>query len=297
EGMKSPSVSFAGKTSVREMMALVDRCRLFITNDSGPMHVASALGVPVVAVYGPTDPSATPPSGPAAVVRNKVECAPCVHRECPIDHRCMEGVSAGRVLEEAERLMKSGAGGSAAVFLDRDGTIIRDVGHLSSLDQLSLIPGAARAVGRLNRAGVRTILVTNQSGVARGLFTEAFLDEAHRRLQTLLAKEGARLDRIYYCPHHPDFMRCDCRKPEMGMVERAVREGPIDLARSYVVGDKSLDIALARGGAKGVLVRTGYGESALQEISRSEKRPDHVALDLSAAVEWILDDIQKRDRR
>ncbi|MDC4223303.1 MAG: glycosyltransferase family 9 protein [Candidatus Manganitrophus sp.] len=104
--MKHPAVVMAGKTTVRMMMALISRCRLFITNDSGPMHIASALGVSVVAVFGPTNPDATSPAGTDdLIVRNKVDCAPCTHRECPIDHRCMTGVSVEAVVEAAERQM------------------------------------------------------------------------------------------------------------------------------------------------------------------------------------------------
>lgn len=293
ETMKHPSILLAGKTTIRQMMALISRCRLFVTNDSGPMHVASALGVPLVAVFGPTDPAATGPAGQDnIIVRNQVECAPCTHRECPIDHRCMEGVSADEVLGAAEKQLSEKR--FAAVFLDRDGTINEDVGYMDSLDKFSLIPGAAAAIARLNRRGVRVFLVTNQSGIARGVFTEAFLHSVHAELQTLLKKEGAFLDGIFYCPHHPSVSPCTCRKPEMGMIERAVLEHRIDLSVSYVVGDKGLDMALAQGGAKGILVRTGHGEATLQEMRSTGIGPDYVADDLTKAVDWILEEMNKR---
>jgi histidinol phosphatase-like enzyme len=116
----------------------------------------------------------------------------------------------------------------------------------------------------------------------------------HHHLKTVLAEAGAHLDGIYYCPHHPEIIPCTCRKPQMGMIERAISEHPIDLSGSYVVGDKPLDMGLARGGMKGVLVRTGHGEASLQEMVQARTRPDHVAADLSAAVEWILEDLQRR---
>ncbi len=293
--MRHPAVIVAGKTTVRMMMALIARCRLFITNDSGPMHIASALGSPVVAVFGPTNPDATSPAGADdLIVRNKVDCAPCTYRECPIDHRCMSGVSVEAVVAAAERKWASLGRRKVAVFLDRDGTINRDVGHMDALHKFSVIPGSVEAIARLNRRGISAIIVTNQSGVARGIFPEERVGEVHRHLQSLLAEAGAHLDGIYYCPHHPEIIPCGCRKPAMGMIERALSEHAVDLSGSYVVGDKPLDMGLARGGAKGVLVRTGHGEASLQEMAQSGKRPDHVADDLTAAVEWILEDLQRR---
>jgi histidinol-phosphate phosphatase family protein len=178
--------------------------------------------------------------------------------------------------------------------LDRDGTINEDVGHMNSLDKFALIPGAAAAIARLNRHGIPVFIITNQSGVARGLFTERFVGEVHRHLQALLAKERGFLNAIYYCPHHPDFVPCGCRKPAMGMIEKAVSEHPVDLSQSYIVGDKPIDMALAQGGAKGVLVQTGYGETSLQEMLHSGKKPDAVAKNLAKAVEWILNDMKER---
>jgi heptosyltransferase-2 len=293
--MKHPAVVVAGKTTVRMMMALISRCRLFITNDSGPMHVASALEVPVVAVFGPTNPDATSPAGADdLIVRNKVDCAPCVHRECPIDHRCMTGVSVEAVVEGAERQMARLGRRKIAVFLDRDGTINQDVGHIGTIDRFEMIPGAAEAITRLNRRGIQVMIVTNQSGAARGFFTEEQIGEVHRYLRELLSKGGGHLDAIYYCPHHPEIVPCTCRKPQMGMIERAILEHQVDLSGSYVVGDKPLDMGLARGGMKGVLVRTGHGEASLQEMVQAGTRPDHVADDLPAAVAWILEDLQRR---
>ena len=182
----------------------------------------------------------------------------------------------------------------AAVFLDRDGTIIEEVGYLDRPERVELYPWAIDAVRALNRAGLRVILVSNQSGVARGFFTEAVVDAVHRRLAELLQAGGAVIDAYYYCPHHPDgrlpeyARRCECRKPGRGLVDRAQRELGIDPQRSFTVGDRWLDVALARAvGAKGVLVRTGYGES-------EERRPpegltaDAVVDNLAAAAGWIL---------
>ena len=153
-----------------------------------------------------------------------------------------------------------------AVFLDRDGTLIEERGYLDRLDLIAPFPWASSALRRLRDAGYALVLVTNQAGVARGYFDEAFVQEAHRHLAALLAADGVVLDGYYYCPHHPEgtvpaYRRtCRCRKPGPGMVEQAAADLGLDVARSFVVGDKWLDVELAaNAGARGILVRTGYG--------------------------------------
>ena len=185
-----------------------------------------------------------------------------------------------------------------AVFLDRDGTLIEDVGYLDVIERLALFPWSVDAIRALNRAGLPVVIVTNQSGVARRYFTEAFVEETHRTLDRLLAAGGAHVDAYYYCPHHPDgavaeYRRhCDCRKPGRGLVDRATRDLGLDPERSFVVGDTWLDVGLARSvGARAILVRTGSG--AVEE----RRPPDGVAADavvdnLAAAASWILLNLQ-----
>ena len=181
-----------------------------------------------------------------------------------------------------------------AVFLDRDGTLIDEVGYLDRTERVALYPWSVDAVRVLNRAGFRVVVVSNQSGVARGLFTEATVNEVHQHIESRLAEGGAHVDAYYYCPHHPDGtvdayrQRCTCRKPGRGLVDRAVEELGIDPSRSFVVGDRWLDVGLAHAvGAQGVLVRSGYG---LTEEERP--LPDlmaHAIVDnLIAATSWIL---------
>jgi D-glycero-D-manno-heptose 1,7-bisphosphate phosphatase len=184
----------------------------------------------------------------------------------------------------------------AAVFLDRDGTIIEDVGYLDAIERMALFPWSVDAIRALNRAGFAVVVVTNQSGVARRYFTDAFVEETHRALDERLAAGGARIDAYYYCPHHPDgkvaryACACDCRKPQRGLVDRAVRELDVDPARSYVVGDRWLDVALARQvGAKGVLIRTGYGATE-EARPPAGLRADAIADNLIGAVSWVLGD-------
>ena len=156
-----------------------------------------------------------------------------------------------------------------AVFLDRDGTMIEERGYLDRLDLITLFPYTADAIGSLREAGYAIVVVTNQAGVARGYFDEAFVRRAHAHLDALLAPSGAAPDAYYFCPHHPEGIveayrqECRCRKPRPGMIEDAVRDLGLDLARSFVVGDKWLDVELAnQAGTRGILVRTGYGETA-----------------------------------
>jgi D-glycero-D-manno-heptose 1,7-bisphosphate phosphatase len=181
-----------------------------------------------------------------------------------------------------------------AVFLDRDGTLIEEVGYLDRPERVELYPWSIDAIRTLNRAGLRVVVVTNQSGVARGFFDSGVVDQVHDRIAELLAEGGATIDAYYYCPHHPDgkipelTRPCDCRKPRRGLVDRAVERLGIDPARSFTVGDRWLDVALAREvGGRGILVRTGYG-------AREEQRPqkglaaDAVVNNLIEAAGWIL---------
>ncbi|MEX1182914.1 MAG: HAD family hydrolase [Gemmatimonadota bacterium] len=169
-----------------------------------------------------------------------------------------------------------------AAFLDRDGTIVEEAHYLDDPDQVALIPGAAAALRRLERAGFLTVLVTNQSGIARGLYTEQQFRAVQGRVAELLARDGARLGAVYHCPHHPDHTGpCDCRKPDLGMYRRAALEHGLDLASSIYVGDKLTDVVPAlRTGGRGFLVRTGYG------VAEAEDAPAgiHVVADLGAVA-------------
>jgi D-glycero-D-manno-heptose 1,7-bisphosphate phosphatase len=188
------------------------------------------------------------------------------------------------------------SGRAPAVFLDRDGTIIEDVGYLRRLDQIRLFPWTAGSIRALNLAGLPVVVTTNQAGVARGLLTETFLEEVHSELTKRLEAGGARIDAYYYCPHHPTkgvvaeyAIACDCRKPARGLVDRASRDLDLDPAESFVVGDTWLDIGLARAaGARGVLVRTGAGAEQERAGPPPGLTADAIVDNLAAAVSWIL---------
>jgi D-glycero-D-manno-heptose 1,7-bisphosphate phosphatase len=180
-----------------------------------------------------------------------------------------------------------------AVFLDRDGTMIEERGYLNRLDLVAPFPYTAAAIARLREAGFAVVVVTNQAGIARGYFDEDFVRSVHAHLNTLLPP-NAIPDAYYFCPHHPDGVVaayrtvCRCRKPAPGMIEQAVADMGLDVSRSFVVGDKWLDIGLAnQAGARGILVRTGYG------ADNADEPPDGVQVErivatLGEAADYIL---------
>ena len=183
---------------------------------------------------------------------------------------------------------------TGAVFLDRDGTMIHDVGYLRDPGEIEFFPWTVDSIRALNAAGFLVVVTTNQSGIARGLFSEQQLAEIHAAMRRVLENGRAAVRAYYYCPHHPNgtiaaFTKvCDCRKPARGMVEQAARDLGIDPSRSFVVGDTWLDVGLARScGAKGILVRTGAG-------AKAERNPvaglnaDAIVDNLAAAASWIL---------
>jgi D-glycero-D-manno-heptose 1,7-bisphosphate phosphatase len=180
------------------------------------------------------------------------------------------------------------------VFVDRDGTITEEVGYLNHISRFRLLLGAAEAIRRLNEAAIPVVVVTNQSGVGRGYFPEELVREVHERMIVELRAKGARLDGVYYCPH-VTADGCACRKPNTGMLDQAASVLGLDLKRSFVVGDREGDIALAvRAGARGVLVRTGYGEGELAWNAKNwPQQPDFVASDLAEAAGWILKEVQQ----
>jgi D-glycero-D-manno-heptose 1,7-bisphosphate phosphatase len=183
-----------------------------------------------------------------------------------------------------------------ALFLDRDGVVIEEVGYLSQPAQVRLLPGAAAAIAWLNRRAIPAIVVTNQAGVAHGYYAESRIAEIHRRLDELLAEHGARVDAYYYCPHHPqaavaEYRRdCRCRKPSPGMLVRAAREHGLSLRRSCLVGDKLSDLEAGRAaGCRVILVRTGYGAEVEKSLGQHGLGGIDVAADLAEAVQGHVD--------
>ncbi len=176
------------------------------------------------------------------------------------------------------------------VFLDRDGTVIQEKNYLSRIEDITFIAGSEEAVARLNKAGAKVVIISNQSGVARGYFPENTVHDIHQAMQEHLAAYNAHLDAFYYCPHHPDE-GCSCRKPKTAMLERAAQDLGLSL-RGVMVGDQWTDLATARAaGITAILVRTGYGEKLIAE---GKANADFIASDLAEAVEWILSHLGHR---
>lgn len=181
-----------------------------------------------------------------------------------------------------------------AVFLDRDGTLLEEAGYLDRLERLVFFPYSIDAVRLLNRAGFTVVVVTNQAGIARGIFKEAFVGDAHRHITERVNAGGARIEAFYYCPHHPDAVveslrkQCECRKPRPGMLRQAAEDHGLDLVRSFVIGDRWHDLqAGAAVGAPGVLVRTGYGRTE-EAAPVPGLNPAAITDNLIDAVGWVL---------
>jgi histidinol-phosphate phosphatase family protein len=178
-----------------------------------------------------------------------------------------------------------------AVFIDRDGTIIFERGYITVADRVEILPGAAAAIVRLRSSGWKVIVVSNQGCVAKGMITEEELGAINFRMLAMLGGEGAEVDGVYCCPHHPEgvvpeySIECDCRKPRPGLLERAAGDHGLALSECVMIGDTRRDIGAAHAaGAKSVLVLTGHGSKTAVE----EHGADHVAADLAAAVDWLL---------
>ena len=182
-----------------------------------------------------------------------------------------------------------------AVFLDRDGTINEQMGYINHPSRLVILPGVPEAVGLLNRNNYLVIVISNQSGVARGYFPVTLVHEVHDFLKTDLREKGGTVDGIYFCPHHPqgivpEYRRdCKCRKPKTGLIEQAQKVFDIDMSKSYMVGDRYLDIELAhRINVKGILVKTGYGLGEIEYVLPGRQKPAYIAEDLFGAADWIV---------
>jgi heptosyltransferase-2 len=267
----------AGQTTLRELIPLISECDAFLTNDSGPLHLAYAVRTPMVAIFGSTDPRLTgpPPATEseenAVVVAPDIPCRPCFERSCKQnDMRCMYAVTSDDVYYGIKKMLPH----VPAVFFDRDGTLCKDTDYINNMNDFHVFPETEN-LKFLKENGFRLIGISNQSGIARGMIDEGFVQQAN---SVFLNQYG--FDDFYYCPHHPNE-HCACRKPEPEMLLRARSRHRIDIKKSFVVGDKESDMLLAKAaGAKGILVQTGK----LQESQYA----DFTAVNLTEAVNRIL---------
>ena len=182
------------------------------------------------------------------------------------------------------------------VFIDRDGTINIDGGYINDPDNFIVYPFAPQAIRMLNTHGFLSIVITNQSGLARGFFTKEVMDNIHNKMNNILSQQGAYIDGLYYCPHDPNAKvekyraTCNCRKPETGLIDSALKDFSIDTNNMYFIGDKHSDIMAGyKAGCKTILVKTGYGKGDLLHKSKNWKvQPDYIADNLLDAVKIIL---------
>ena len=274
--------------------------RLTISNDSGLMHLSSAVGTPVLGIFGPTHPALgfSPRGIWDRIIEVDEPCRPCsLHGKTPCyrtERFCFTRISATMVVEAAEEMLNQADTRTPALFLDRDGTVIADKDYLSAPDQVELIPGAAQALKKARAQGFKLVFLSNQSGVARGLFDLEAVERVNARVKRLLGDQGIEIDGMYYCPHFPggkvaDFaVSCDCRKPAPGMAEQAARDLGIELNESIVIGDKLDDLNLARVlGVTGILVRTGHGTETERALKPGEPSSIPVANSLLEAMEFL----------
>jgi len=254
------------------------------------MHLASFLKVPVVAIFGPTHPKlGFAPLGPDSVVISVDEkCSPCsLHgkRKCYRRERyCMDKISPEEVAGEASRFLNR----QKAVFVDRDGTLIHEKNFVSRLEDVEFVPGSVEAIKMLKGLGYRVVIISNQSGIGRGILTEKIVEEINDFIVNQLKGNDVLVDGLYYCPHSPED-DCSCRKPNLGLIDQASSELNLSLKNSWVIGDKDSDVMLATNmGGRAGLVLTGYGKKELEKIRLdSDAKPDFVADDLLGAALWI----------
>jgi heptosyltransferase-2 len=281
-------LNLSGEISLREFIGVVSKVDIAVTNDSGPMHIAYAVGTPLIALFGSTEPDLTgPPSfvkpercgfsrdiefgQKNIVLKKEISCSPCFERECPRgDVACLKMISPDDVYTAIVELIPK----QKAIFFDRDGTLCRDAGYLNGMEKFEIYPEVER-LHRIKEKGYLLIGISNQSGVSRGLVERSFTEEING---IFIEKYG--FDAFYYCPHHPDEY-CPCRKPSPGMTLKARRDFNIDFTSSVVVGDKESDMQLARNiDAEGILL-------SAKEDEKSQSA-DVVLDELNKVIDYIL---------
>ena len=286
---------------IAELASIISQATLTIANDSGIAHLSSAVGTPVISIFGPTHPAlGFQPRGLLDnIVQAEVSCRPCSLHGKKIcfqkEQYCFTRIEPLEVIEKAAELISARLKAAKALFVDRDGTFIVDKPFDSDPANIEFENGSIEALKKAQESGFKLIIVTNQSGVARGYFGIDKMKKFNSALEQKLAEQNIKIDAIEYCPHYPTgtvaeySFRCDCRKPAAGMAEKAALEHNIDLRRSYVIGDKLDDLNLGRViGAGYFLVLTGQGRENSQKLQedRGESR-NLVCNNLLAAIKKI----------
>jgi len=299
--LPTDSVVFHHNELLPDLIAGMSRAVLTVTNDSGLMHVSSAVGTPTAALFGPTHKQlGFYPLGVHDVMLEVDEtCRPCsLHGDKPCyreQQYCFTRLTVDAIYDKISEMIDR-ITLRPAVFIDRDGTLIEDKHYLADPDKVVPLPGALDAVRRLKEAGYRIAIVSNQSGVARGFYPIETVELVNRRLTSIMTKAGCAPDDIRFCPHLEDgdveqySFECHCRKPKPGMLEESAANLGIDLKRSYMIGDKYSDVICGRAaGTISVLVRTGEGRQTEENLPDNPfVRPDFTGDHLGEVAEKIL---------
>jgi lipopolysaccharide heptosyltransferase II len=289
---------------LRGLTFVLRRAEVTLTNDSAVAHLSSAVGTPVVALFGPTHSALgfSPRGIYDKVIENDEDCRPCsLHgsRACVREERyCFTRLTVGEITQAVTETIELQRKLSPALFLDRDGVLIEEKYFLSDPSQVVFYDNAFENLRRARRAGYKLVIVTNQSGVARGMMSQEDVSQVNERVIAGLAENGIQIDACYTAPGHPDgvierFRTADnSRKPSEEMFVSASREHRIDLRRSWIIGDRATDYLSARtiGARGGALVETGYGKRAMAKLPNFGRfQPDLIAPDLAGAISAILE--------
>jgi histidinol-phosphate phosphatase family protein len=284
-----------------EIATLLSQSRLTITNDSGLMHVSSAVGTPTLAIFGPTHEQLGfyPRGLHDVIVATDEKCRPCsLHGNEPCyreEQYCFTRLTVDTVYGKVGEMLE-GITLQPAVFIDRDGCLVEDKHYLADPNQLVFPDGSLDAVKNLKEAGYKIVIVSNQSGVARGFFPVETVEAVHNHMSREMKNAGCEPDDVRFCPYHPDGDDPEFtgdsydRKPKPGMLEKAAIRHGIDIKRSFMIGDKYIDIQCGKAaGAATILVRTGKGAATEKEIPvHPFLKPDHVCDDLRTVAEVII---------
>lgn len=300
------STIFVFGQPLEQVKTCLSKLDLLVSNDSGLMHLSAALDVPTLGLFGPTHPvlGFGPLGDKSKALTLDLYCSPCsLHGKAPCFRSrryCLKDLSPEKVWEEACTALKTAKPKpvlepAPTVFLDRDGVIITERDFDYTPENIEIFPGVPEALRELKAAGYKLVVVSNQSGVGRGLLKMEGVEAVHSAIRKKLKKEGAEIDRFYFCPHWPEgavekFRKeCVCRKPEVGMLELADLELGIDFSRSFVVGDRVTDLELGwKKKMPAILVLTGQGEKTKEQLGTVREKQAIVKANILEAAEYVV---------
>lgn len=296
-------------TDLVKLAAVFSEADLIVCNDSALGHLGSAVGTPVAAIFGPTHPTLgfAPRGCRDIVIETDVYCRPCSKhgkKPCFRDEQfCFTLISVDSVMGKISGILTVKNKEERAIFIDRDGTLIKEKNFLSNPDEVELEENSIEALKIAKEAGYKIIVVSNQSGVARGYFDEETVSRINQRVYDLFVQGGVEIDQFLYCPHlknaklPPYNIECNCRKPAPGMVEKAIEQFNINPFKSFVIGDKLADVKLGFVvGSKSILVRTGYGQKQEKMLQKTMSPcPEKVLNNLFEAVKYITGALDREE--